>query len=363
MFARRKGQGRPALYILARKSLIMLSDKMKARLGRLAKPTPVDGTIIVACLILVFVLFQTPLLSHAQAPTWDGDFVAYKVGDVVSYENNTYKCLQAHTSEPNWNPQATPALWDLQPAWSPFTNLGLGGLDFSGPVAASPSPNPVIPTATSAPVVYSPTATPSPELTATPSPEPTATPSPTPSMPTATPSPTSNVPAGKNAGNGPVTLNDDAFASSNLDNATLACLKSTHPEVTDDSLQPICATFYNDNGLMADGQNTHPGACAGWATQYPFGTTLGLYKTADASGQPVYQCTIEDVFGGFIGTSTDEKMGFCQNHIDVWDGDVNADIQRGVQPMFLKVTGMDQDIAAKAKANDPSSPGCGLSWS
>lgn len=36
---------------------------------------------------------------------------AYSVGDVVSYAGVNYRCLQAHTSEPGWEPPNVPALW------------------------------------------------------------------------------------------------------------------------------------------------------------------------------------------------------------------------------------------------------------
>jgi hypothetical protein len=44
-------------------------------------------------------------------PDWSGAGVAYAVGDVVTYNGQTYKCLQAHTSQPGWTPDAVPALW------------------------------------------------------------------------------------------------------------------------------------------------------------------------------------------------------------------------------------------------------------
>lgn len=40
--------------------------------------------------------------------------VAYKVNDIVTYNNKIYKCLQAHTSISTWYPSAVPALWGLQ---------------------------------------------------------------------------------------------------------------------------------------------------------------------------------------------------------------------------------------------------------
>lgn len=35
----------------------------------------------------------------------------YVVGDRVSYEETLYKCLQSHTSQSTWTPDASPSLW------------------------------------------------------------------------------------------------------------------------------------------------------------------------------------------------------------------------------------------------------------
>lgn len=43
-------------------------------------------------------------------PRWTTN-VAYKVDDKVKYEEVLYKCLQAHTSQPSWNPVAAASLW------------------------------------------------------------------------------------------------------------------------------------------------------------------------------------------------------------------------------------------------------------
>ncbi len=39
---------------------------------------------------------------------------AYNIGDIVTYNGNTYKCIQAHTSLVGWEPSAVPALWQIQ---------------------------------------------------------------------------------------------------------------------------------------------------------------------------------------------------------------------------------------------------------
>ena len=53
-------------------------------------------------------------LTTVPAPGAWAAGVAYKVGDVVTYNGQSYKCLQAHTSQPDWTPPVVPALWQLQ---------------------------------------------------------------------------------------------------------------------------------------------------------------------------------------------------------------------------------------------------------
>jgi len=51
--------------------------------------------------------------TEPEEPTTDtwAMGVAYKVGDVVTYEGREYQCRQAHTSIASWSPPAVPALW------------------------------------------------------------------------------------------------------------------------------------------------------------------------------------------------------------------------------------------------------------
>ena len=47
---------------------------------------------------------------------------AYAVNDRAQYNGTLYKCIQAHTSQADWMPSATPALWktvsvDEYPEW------------------------------------------------------------------------------------------------------------------------------------------------------------------------------------------------------------------------------------------------------
>lgn len=37
--------------------------------------------------------------------------VAYSVGNLRAYDEKLYKCVQAHTSQADWTPDVTPALW------------------------------------------------------------------------------------------------------------------------------------------------------------------------------------------------------------------------------------------------------------
>ncbi len=48
--------------------------------------------------------------EEAEVPAW-APGTAYAVGDQVTYNGLTYSCRQAHTSQSDWTPSATPALW------------------------------------------------------------------------------------------------------------------------------------------------------------------------------------------------------------------------------------------------------------
>ena len=54
-------------------------------------------------------------------PMWH-TATAYAVGDRIQYEGILYRCVQAHTSQDDWTPDITPALWvvvsvDEWPEW------------------------------------------------------------------------------------------------------------------------------------------------------------------------------------------------------------------------------------------------------
>lgn len=44
---------------------------------------------------------------------WSGDGVEYKQGDRRRFQGHLVKCLQDHTSQPDWAPNAAPSLWAL----------------------------------------------------------------------------------------------------------------------------------------------------------------------------------------------------------------------------------------------------------
>ena len=43
-------------------------------------------------------------------PVWAAD-TDYSANDRVRYNGKLYRCVQAHKSQQNWTPEATPALW------------------------------------------------------------------------------------------------------------------------------------------------------------------------------------------------------------------------------------------------------------
>lgn len=64
---------------------------------------------------------ETALDYKELYPLWLTDH-AYSIGDRVRYSETLYKCVQAHTSQSDWTPDITPALWmvvsiDEWPEW------------------------------------------------------------------------------------------------------------------------------------------------------------------------------------------------------------------------------------------------------
>lgn len=53
---------------------------------------------------------ETALEAAAIFPLWASS-TAYSVGDRVQYGGALYKCVQSHTSQLDWIPSSTPALW------------------------------------------------------------------------------------------------------------------------------------------------------------------------------------------------------------------------------------------------------------
>lgn len=64
---------------------------------------------------------ETALTGVELFPAWAVG-KAYAVNDRAQYNGTLYKCIQAHTSQADWMPSATPALWktvsvDEYPEW------------------------------------------------------------------------------------------------------------------------------------------------------------------------------------------------------------------------------------------------------
>ena len=64
---------------------------------------------------------ETALTAVELFPTWAVDN-AYAIDNRVQYNGTLYKCVQAHTGQSDWTPDAAPALWvavsvDAGPEW------------------------------------------------------------------------------------------------------------------------------------------------------------------------------------------------------------------------------------------------------
>lgn len=55
---------------------------------------------------------NTALIGIELYPVWTVG-IAVSVGDRYQYESKLYKCRQAHTTQADWTPDVTPALWTV----------------------------------------------------------------------------------------------------------------------------------------------------------------------------------------------------------------------------------------------------------
>lgn len=55
---------------------------------------------------------QTALTAKDLYPSWQAGLTV-AVGDRYQYQDKLYKVIQAHTTQDDWTPDATPALWNV----------------------------------------------------------------------------------------------------------------------------------------------------------------------------------------------------------------------------------------------------------
>jgi chitinase len=60
-------------------------------------------------LLLIITIQLLPAQTPTPVPAWQVN-TAYKIGDLVTYAGQTWKCVYAHTSNAAWYPGA-PGLW------------------------------------------------------------------------------------------------------------------------------------------------------------------------------------------------------------------------------------------------------------
>src|SRR5205085_2921212 len=77
-------------------------------------------SLIVLCIAAILCCIL-PLAAFAQTvPNWAPN-TAYKVGDLVIFNGQEFRCIQAHTSQVDWQPPNVPALWSLVSGTPPPT--------------------------------------------------------------------------------------------------------------------------------------------------------------------------------------------------------------------------------------------------
>lgn len=85
----------------------MLETQVKANENFVEHEDPVSEQLMIALSVLTDEQAETIINAF---PEWHAD-ISYQVGDRVRYEGVLYKVVQAHTSQEDWTPDVTPALF------------------------------------------------------------------------------------------------------------------------------------------------------------------------------------------------------------------------------------------------------------
>ena len=79
-----------------RTDLVKQAQAIRAGMRALARTAPDE------------VLLAQPMAMYDE---WSADSVAYTLNDIRQYNGLLYRCVQAHTSQATWTPEAAASLW------------------------------------------------------------------------------------------------------------------------------------------------------------------------------------------------------------------------------------------------------------
>lgn len=79
-----------------RNDLVEQAQAIRAGMQALARTAPDE------------VLLAQPMTMYDE---WSADGVAYTLNDIRQYNGLLYRCVQAHTSQATWTPEAAASLW------------------------------------------------------------------------------------------------------------------------------------------------------------------------------------------------------------------------------------------------------------
>lgn len=79
-----------------RTDLVEQAQAIRAGMQALARTAPDE------------VLLAQPMAMYDE---WSAESVAYTLNDIRQYNGRLYRCVQAHTSQATWTPEAAPSLW------------------------------------------------------------------------------------------------------------------------------------------------------------------------------------------------------------------------------------------------------------
>ena len=97
-------------YLTSREQMVEERKKRESLAAR-QEGTELASSIAFVVLAETGAIDEETATEHTDLFSPWAEGTSYQIGNIRSYNNTLYRCVQAHTSQGGWTPDAVPALW------------------------------------------------------------------------------------------------------------------------------------------------------------------------------------------------------------------------------------------------------------